>query len=98
MISHTEVLEKQTQIWNRLAFIIPTLFAIGGVMLCWLEIMHYHTLFLVTLGVWGITALTWWIWTIYTIVYLARMLNNSVDKITELKKEIFDIRKSISDE
>ena len=90
-----EAIELQVERWDLFARITPTIFLIISMILIASGIIDFKTAFWVGLGMFALTAVTWWFWTIYTIRHLIRTLNRASNNIVEVKDEFVSIKKDL---
>jgi len=90
-----EAIELQVERWDLFARITPTIFLIISMILIASGIIDFQTAFWVGLGMFALTAVTWWFWTIYTIRHLIRTLNRASNNIVEVKDEFVSIKKDL---
>ena len=80
-------IEHQVERWDLYARIVPTIFLVISVILVTTGIIDFDTAFWVGLGLFAITAVTWWFWTIYTIRHLVKTLNRASKNLAEVRDE-----------
>lgn len=90
-------IELQVERWDAFARIVPIVFlvACGGLIL--LGVIDYEEAFWAALGVFAVTAVTWWFWTIYTIRHLVKTLHRASKNLGEVREEFAKISKEIQD-
>jgi hypothetical protein len=91
----SKAIEIQVERWDVYARITPTIFLIISMTLIATGIIDFKTAFWVGLGMFALTAVTWWFWTIYTIRHLIRTLNRASNNIVEVKDEFVSIKKDL---
>lgn len=85
-------IEKQVERWDMFAKAAPTLFLlVCFALLAWG--FDADLVFYIGLGLFAMTAVTWWFWTIFSIRYLVRLLGRTSKKLVEVKDELSDITK-----
>ena len=90
-----EAIEIQVERWDVYARITPTIFLIISMILISTGIIDFQTAFWVGLGMFAVTAVTWWFWTIYTIRHLIRTLNRASNNIVKVKDEFISIKREV---
>jgi len=90
-----QAIEIQVERWDLYARITPTIFLIISIILIATGIIDFKTAFWLGLGMFAVTAVTWWFWTIYTIRHLIRTLNRASNNIVEVKDEFINIKKEV---
>lgn len=88
---------SQVERWDVFARLFPTVFLLISVFLIIAGIISFDTAFLVGLGLFAVTAVTWWFWAIYTIKHLVYTLNTASKGLKDVKDEFVKINKSIQD-
>ena len=88
---------SQVERWDVFARLFPTVFLLISVFLIIAGIISFDTAFLVGLGLFAVTAVTWWFWAIYTIKHLVYTLNSASKGLKDVKDEFVKINKSIQD-
>jgi ABC-type multidrug transport system fused ATPase/permease subunit len=88
---------SQVERWDLFARLFPTVFLIITVILIVAGIIDFDTAFFVGLGLFAVTAVTWWFWAIYTIKHLVYTLNTASKGLKEVKDEFVEINKSIQE-
>ena len=91
----SKAIEIQVERWDLYARITPTIFLIISIILIATGIIDFKTAFWLGLGMFAVTAVTWWFWTIYTIRHLIRTLNRASNNIVEVKDEFISIKKEV---
>ena len=90
-----KAIEIQVERWDLYARITPTIFLILSIILIATGIIDFKTAFWVGLGMFALTAVTWWFWTIYTIRHLIRTLNRASTNILEVRDEFVSIKEDL---
>lgn len=80
-------IEAQVERWDLFARIVPTIFLAITTVLVTTGILNFEQAFWVGLGLFAITAVTWWFWTIYTIRHLVKTLNRASKNLAEVRDE-----------
>ena len=80
-------IEAQVERWDLFARLVPTVFLIINLILVTVGIINFEQAFWVGLGLFAITAVTWWYWTIYTIRHLVKTLNRASKNLAEVRGE-----------
>ena len=93
--STTDAIEIQVERWDAYARITPTVFLLISLLLISTGLIDFDTAFWVGLGMFAVTAVTWWFWTIYTIRHLIRTLNRASTNILEVKDEFVSIKEDL---
>ena len=95
-------IEAQVERWDTFARLVPTLFLVINIILTVTGIIDFEQAFWAGLGLFTITAVTWWIWTIYTIKHLIKTLNRASKNLAEVRDEFksvsHDLEKFKNDE
>ena len=92
-----EKIEAQVAIWDMFARIVPIVFLVFALGLVCLGIIDWEEAFWAALGVFAITAVTWWFWTIYTIRLLVQTLHRASKNLGEVREEFKKISKEVHD-
>jgi len=91
----TDKIRKQAQVWDMYAKTAPFIFmAIAGILWA-LDIVHHSDILYTALGIFVLTAVTWWFWTVHTIGHIANMLRDADDGIEDTLKDLRDIKKLV---
>ena len=90
-------IEAQVAIWDTFARVVPIVFLVFALGLVCLGIIDYTQAFWAALGVFAVTAVTWWFWTIYTIRHLVQVLQRASKNLTEVRKDFEKVNKEIQD-
>jgi|TARA_R110002124_G_scaffold284045_1_gene460787 hypothetical protein len=88
-------LSKQVERWDLYARIVPTIFLILSAILIALDVINFSLAFYIGLGLFAITAVTWWFWTIYTIRHLIKTLSDASTGLKDVRDEFRDINREI---
>ena len=88
-------IEKQVGNWDIYARIMPTLFLLVALVLVWTGYIDFAQAFWLGLGLFSVTAVTWWFWTIFTIRLLVRTLSRASKNLEEVKDEFIKIHKEV---
>ena len=91
----TEEIQKQVDRWDLFAKITPTVFLIVCMVLVSFGVIDFETAFYVGLGLFAVTAVTWWFWTIYTIRHLVHTLNRASKNLDEVRFEFTEVSKEV---
>ena len=89
--------EAQVAIWDTFARVVPIVFLVFALGLVCLGIIDYTQAFWAALGVFAVTAVTWWFWTIYTIRLLVRTLHRASKNLGEVREEFKRVSKEVHD-
>lgn len=90
-------IELQVERWDLFARLVPTVFLIIHLTLVTFGIISFETAFWTGLGLFAVTAVTWWFWTIYTIRHLIRTLNRATKNLDEVQIEFLQVSKDFRD-
>ncbi len=88
-------IELQVERWDTFARIIPTVFLVVCSGLIFTGVINFEQAFWVGLGLFAVTAVTWWFWTIFTIRQLVKTLNRASRNLGEVRQEFKDISKEV---
>ena len=88
-------IERQDGQWDIYARIMPTLFLLVAITLVWSGYIDFAQAFWLGLGLFSVTAVTWWFWTIFTIRLLVRTLSRASKNLEEVKDEFKLIHKEV---
>ncbi len=88
-------IETQVGQWDIYARIMPTLFLLVAIVLVWSGFIDFSQAFWLGLGLFSVTAVTWWFWTIFTIRLLVRTLSRASKNLDEVKDEFKEIHKQV---
>lgn len=95
--ANIEKIEAQVELWDRFARIVPLVFLGISLVLVCLGIIDYKQAFWTALGIFAVTAVTWWFWTIYTIRHLVQVLQRASKNLTEVREDFEKVNKEIQD-
>ena len=90
-------IEAQVERWDLFARLVPTVFLIINIILVTIGIIDFEQAFWVGLGLFAVTAVTWWFWTIYTIRHLVKTLNRASKNLQEVRSEFIAVSKDLKD-
>ncbi len=90
-------IENQVERWDLFARIVPTIFLVISVVLITTGIIDFDTAFWIGLGLFAITAVTWWFWTIYTIRHLVRTLNSANAGLADIRDEFIEFTRELEE-
>ena len=90
-------IEAQVERWDLFARLVPTVFLIINLILVTTGIINFEQAFWVGLGLFAVTAVTWWFWTIYTIRHLVKTLNRASKNLQEVRSEFIAVTKEVKD-
>jgi hypothetical protein len=90
--------ERQVEIWELYARILPPVFLLISILLVSFQIIDFDTAFYVGLGLFSCTAVVWWFWTIFTIRQLVRTLGRATKNLNSVRSEFRDINAIIQNE
>ena len=85
----------QVERWDLFARLVPTVFLVIAMGLVALGIISFATAFWTGIGLFAMTAATWWFWTIYTIRQLIKTLARASQNLLEVKTEFVEINKQV---
>lgn len=85
----------QVERWDLYARLTPTIFLIIAGILIITGVINFAQAFYVGLGLFAVTAVTWWFWTIYTIRHLVKTLHEASNGLQDVKNEFKHINKEI---
>jgi len=88
-------IENQVEQWDLFARIVPTIFLVISILLISTGVIDFDTAFWVGLGLFAVTAVTWWFWTIYTIRHLVRTLNSANKGLAEIRDEFVEVTREL---
>lgn len=94
-LSTDKKIELQVEKWDLFARLTPTLFLIISIILVSTGYISFKSAFYLGLGLFAITAVTWWFWTIYTIRHLIRTLNRASKNLGEVRDEFKDVKRKV---
>ena len=90
-------IETQVERWDTFARIVPTVFLIVTIVLVITDVINFEQAFWIGLGLFAVTAVTWWFWTIYTIRHLVKTLNRASTNLQEVRSEFIAVSKDLKD-
>lgn len=95
--TNIDKIEAQVERWELFARIVPTMFLITIVVLVTTKVINFEQAFWFGLGLFAVTAVTWWFWTIYTIRHLVRTLNRASYNLHYVREEFKSVAKEVED-
>ena len=90
-------IEAQVERWDLFARLVPTVFLVINIILVTIGVINFEQAFWFGLGLFAITAVTWWFWTIYTIRHLVKTLNRASKNLQEVRSEFIEVSKDLKD-
>ena len=90
-------IEAQVERWDMFARLVPTVFLVINLILVTTGVLNFEQAFWVGLGLFAVTAVTWWFWTIYTIRHLVKTLNRASKNLQEVRSEFIEVSKDLKD-
>ena len=90
-------IEAQVERWDLFARLVPTVFLIINIILVTIGIIDFEQAFWIGLGLFAVTAVTWWFWTIYTIRHLVKTLNRASKNLQEVRSEFIAVSKDFKE-
>jgi type II secretory pathway component PulM len=90
-------IEAQVERWDMFARLVPTVFLVINIILVTVGVIDFEHAFWVGLGLFAVTAVTWWFWTIYTIRHLVKTLNRASKNLQEVRSEFTEVAKEVKD-
>ena len=90
-------IEAQVERWDLFARLVPTVFLVINIILVTTGVINFEQAFWVGLGLFAVTAVTWWFWTIYTIRHLVKTLNRASKNLQEVRSEFIAVSKDLKD-
>ena len=90
-------IEAQVERWDLFARLVPTVFLVINLILVSTGIIDFEQAFWLGLGLFAITAVTWWFWTIYTIRHLVKTLAVAATSLKEVREEFKAIHQDIEE-
>jgi len=90
-------IEAQVERWDTFARLVPTAFLIINIILTLTGVIDFEQAFWAGLGLFAITAVTWWFWTIYTIRHLIKTLNRASKNLQEVRSDFISVSKDLED-
>jgi len=88
-------IEAQVERWDMFARLVPTFFLLINVLLVATNVIDFKTAFWTGLGLFALTAVTWWFWTIYTIRLLVKTLTRASKNLGEVREEFKIVSKEV---
>tara|TARA_Y100000389_G_scaffold28932_1_gene24687 strand:+ start:1086 stop:1394 length:309 start_codon:yes stop_codon:yes gene_type:complete len=88
-------IENQVERWDLYARIVPTIFLVISIVLITTGMIDFDTAFWIGLGLFAVTAVTWWFWTIYTIRHLVRTLNSANAGLADIREEFIEVTREL---
>ena len=95
--SNINNIEAQVERWDLFARLVPTVFLVINIILVTTGVINFQQAFWVGLGLFAVTAVTWWFWTIYTIRHLVKTLNRASKNLQEVRSEFIAVSKDLKD-
>jgi len=95
--SENKKIVDQVEKWELYARLTPTIFLVGSIILVVNEYIDFKTTFFVGLGLFAITAVTWWFWTIYTIRHLVITLQRASESLIDVQNEFKIVHKGMQE-
>ena len=90
-------IEAQVERWDMFARLVPTVFLVINIILVTIGVINFEQAFWLGLGLFAVTAVTWWFWTIYTIRHLVKTLNRASKNLQEVRSEFIAVSKDLKD-
>ena len=90
-------IEAQVERWDLFARLVPTVFLVINIILVTTGVINFEQAFWLGLGLFAITAVTWWFWTIYTIRHLVKTLNRASKNLQEVRSEFKSVSKDFKE-
>ena len=90
-------IEAQVERWDLFARLVPTVFLVINIILVTIGVINFEQAFWLGLGLFAVTAVTWWFWTIYTIRHLVKTLNRASKNLQEVRSEFIAVSKDLKD-
>lgn len=97
IIEETKRVEKQVERWDLYARVAPTVFLIISAICISFGIIDFNAAFFIGIGLFAVTAVTWWFWTIFTIKHLVYTLNRASKNLLEVREEFRSINSDLKD-
>ena len=88
-------IEAQVERWDLFARLVPTAFLVINLILVTTGVLDFGQAFWVGLGLFAVTAVTWWFWTIYTIRHLVKTLNRASKNLAEVRGEFKSVSRDL---
>ena len=93
IIEETKRVEKQVERWDLYARVAPTVFLIISAICISFGIIDFSAAFFIGIGLFAVTAVTWWFWTIFTVRYIIRLMSSATQDLVDVKQDLKEIRK-----
>jgi len=90
-------IQNQAKLWNLYSIGSPLLLIMFVIILHIFDALHYNFLFWVSIGVFGISSIVWWIWAVVTIMKLTDTLKKADENFVIILEEIKKIKININD-
>ena len=90
-------IEAQVERWDMFARLVPTAFLVINLILVTTGVINFEQAFWIGLGLFALTAVTWWFWTIYTIRHLVKTLNRASKNLQEVRSEFIAVSKDFKE-
>ena len=90
-------IEAQVERWDMFARLVPTVFLVINLILVTTGVINFEQAFWIGLGLFAVTAVTWWFWTIYTIRHLVKTLNRASKNLQEVRSEFKSVSKDFKE-
>ena len=90
-------IEAQVERWDMFARVAPTTFLVINIILVATGIINFEQAFWIGLGLFAVTAVTWWFWTIYTIRHLVKTLNRASKNLQQVRSEFILVSKDLKE-
>lgn len=88
-------IERQVERWDVYARIVPTVFLVCCLVLVSVGWIDFEQAFWLGLGLFAVTAVTWWFWTIFTIRVLVKTLHRASKNLGEVRQEFKEISQEV---
>ena len=88
-------IEAQVERCDLFARLVPTVFLVINLILVTTGVLNFEQAFWVGLGLFAVTAVTWWFWTIYTIRHLVKTLNRASKNLAEVRGEFKSVSRDL---
>ena len=96
-IQKSKRIDRQVERWDLFAKLAPTIFLIVCFILLITESVSFETVFTIGMGLFALTAVTWWFWTIFSIRFLVKTLNKASNGLIEVTEELSEAKKELKD-
>ena len=90
-------IEAQVERWDMFARLVPTVFLVINLILVTTGVINFEQAFWLGLGLFAVTAVTWWFWTIYTIRHLVKTLNRASTNLQEVRSEFIEVSRDLKE-